>query len=67
MMTTKNNVAMRELNDNVDQKNLVIISISLCLRMKIFFFRACIKEDAVLLFFTLGFIFGHISGIILLG
>ena len=25
LMTRKNNVAMRELNDNIDHKNLVII------------------------------------------
>ena len=34
MMTRKNNVAMRESNDNIDHKNVVIIWISLCLQMK---------------------------------
>ena len=30
MMTRKNNVDVRESNDNVDRKNVVVIGISFC-------------------------------------
>ena len=35
-MTRKNNVAMSESNDNIDHKNLVIISISFADKVKHF-------------------------------
>ena len=34
MMTRKNNVVIRELNNNIDHKNVVIIWVSLCLQIK---------------------------------
>ena len=34
MITRKNNLSMRKLNDNIDHNNVVIIWISLCLQMK---------------------------------
>ena len=33
-MTRKSNVDMRESNDNIDHKNVVISLISLCVQMK---------------------------------
>ena len=52
MMTRKNNVDVRESNDNVDRKNVVVIGISFCRWSKIFFLGACIKEDDVKIFDT---------------
>ena len=34
MMTRKNNVSMKGLNDNINHKNVAIILISVCLQMK---------------------------------
>ena len=34
MMTRKSKVAMRELSDNIDHENMVIICICLCLHLK---------------------------------
>ena len=36
MMTRRKNVAMRESNDNIDHKNIVITSISFADQVKIF-------------------------------
>ena len=62
MVTRKNNVATKELNDNIDHSNAIIIWISLSLHLKWYIFRACIKEDVILTFLILGFIFVQIFG-----
>ena len=60
MMTRRNNVAMRESNDNIDQKNMVIIWISFADELKYFFLITCVKEDDVLTFLKLGSILDYI-------
>ena len=59
-MTRKNNVAMRESNDNIDHK-MVITLISFTGEVK-YFLIACIKEEDVLTFLMLGPILDHIFG-----
>ena len=49
MMTRRNNVAMKESNDNTNHK-MVIARISFADDTKYFFLIACIKEDDVLTF-----------------
>ena len=62
LMTSKNNAAMRESNDNIDHKNVVIIWICFADEVKKIFLMACIKEDDVLTFLILGSILDHIFG-----
>ena len=49
MMTRRNNVAMKESNDNTNHK-MVIARISFADDIKYFFLLFCIKEDDVLTF-----------------
>ena len=42
---------LNELNDNIDHKNVVLTYV--CRWIKIYFLRACIKEDDVLKFLIL--------------
>ena len=55
MMTRRNNVAMREWNDNIDHGNNLDW---FCRWSKTFFLIACIKEDDVLEFFDTSADFG---------
>ena len=61
MMTRRSNVAMRELNDNMDHKNMVITWINFADELN-FFLIACIKEEDVVTFLVLGPVLNHIFG-----
>ena len=61
MMTRRSNVAMRELNDNMDHKNMVVTWINFADELN-FFLIACIKEEDVVTFLVLGPVLNHIFG-----
>ena len=61
--TRNNKVAMRELNDNIDYNNVVIIWFSLCLQMKWnILLRSMHKRRRCLAFLILWFAFDHFWG-----
>ena len=62
MMARRNAVAMRESNDKIDNKKMVITWISFCRWIKTFVLIACIKEDNVLTFLIPGPILDHNFG-----
>ena len=60
MIPRRNTMAMRESQDNIDHKKMVITRISFADKVKYFFLIACIKEDHVKTFLIIGPILDHI-------